>query len=84
MVKNLTRLAEYAVAADDTLTRSDLERQVLSGLFSRDARYAARSDAWAAVAIEIKQLALADGSPAAILDELDAQLEKMEHADSAS
>jgi DNA repair protein SbcD/Mre11 len=91
MVKNLTRPAEYEVAADDTLTRGDMERQVLSNLFGRDARYAGQSDAWAEIAISLKQLALADGSPAAILDELDAHLddldarpEKTNHADSAS
>lgn len=58
MVKDFTQAAAYAVETDAALTRAQLERQVLGGLLSRDVRYAARSDEWAGLAVELKQLAL--------------------------
>ena len=79
MVKDFTQAAAYAVEADETLTRSQLERQVLSGLLSRDARYAEQSDAWAGLAVELKQLALRGTPPteiAAQMATLMAQIER--------
>jgi hypothetical protein len=61
-----------------------LEQQVLTELFSRDARYAAHSSEWAALAINLKQLTLNSAPAEAVLDELAAQVETIEHADSAS
>ena len=86
MVKNLTQAAAFEVGVDATLSRAQLERSVLTGLFDRDTRFAAHSAEWAALAVNLKQLALADASPAAILDELSAniaQIEKSNHADPA-
>ena len=81
MVKNLTQPAEYAVTTDASLSRAQLERSVLTDLFARDVRYAARSEEWASLAVNLKQLALADASPAAILDDLAAQIEQIESAE---
>ena len=77
MVKNLTQNADYAVDVGATLTRAELERQVLASLFARDQRYAGQNEAWAALALSLKQLALSEASPAAILDELGAQMERV-------
>ena len=84
LVKNLTQPADYAVAADTTLSRALLEQQVLAELFGRDVRYAAHSSEWAQMAVNLKQLVL-NGAPAeAVIEELAAQMESIEHADSAS
>jgi hypothetical protein len=80
LVKNLTQGTDFAVAADASLTRSVLEQQVLSELFSRDARYAEHSVEWAKLAINLKQLVL-NGAPAeAVLAELAAEMENIDHA----
>lgn len=84
IVKNLTRPAEFAVEADEALPRAELERRVLADLLARDTRYAAKSEAWAALAVNLKQLALAGASASAVVDELAAQIEVIEHADPAS
>jgi hypothetical protein len=84
LVKNLTQPAAFAVATDDTLSRAALERQVLAGLFARDSRFAAASEQWASLAINLKNLALADASATALVDELAAhlaQIEEQRHAD---
>jgi len=80
MVKNLTQPAEFAVAADASLSRTQLEHSVLTDLFARDARYTARAEKWASLAVNLKQLALAEASPAALIDELAAQIEQIESA----
>ena len=84
MVKNLTQPAEFAISPDATLSRTALEQQVLTDLFGRDARYAAHSSEWAAMAVNLKQLVLAGASASAVLDELSAQVESIDHADPAS
>jgi DNA repair exonuclease SbcCD nuclease subunit len=84
MVKNLTQAADFAVDPDTSLSRAALEQQVLADLFGRDARYAAHNEQWAHLAINLKQLVLNGASASAVLDELAAQVELIEHADSAS
>ncbi len=84
LVKNLTQAADFVVSPDATLSRAALEQQVLDELFARDARYAGHSSQWAAMAINLKQLILNGASASAVLDELAAQVESIEHADSAS
>ena len=78
MVKDFTQAAAYAVETDESLTRAQLERQVLSGLLSRDVRYAEQSDAWATVALELKQLALHNTPAAQIADQLAAMMAQIE------
>ena len=84
MVKNLTQPADFAISPDVTLSRTALEQQVLTDLFGRDARYAAHSSEWAAMTVNLKQLVLAGASASAVLDELAAHVESIDHADSAS
>ena len=78
MVKDFTQAAAYAVETDAALTRAQLEQQVLSGLLSRDVRYAEQSDAWATVALELKQLALHNTPAAQIADQLAAMMAQIE------
>ena len=84
MVKNLTQPADFAINPDVTLSRAALEQQVLADLFGRDARYAAHSTEWATMAVNLKQLVLSGASASAVLDELAAEVESIDHADSAS
>lgn len=74
MVKDFTQAAAFAVESDEGLTRAELERQVIGGLLARDTRYAANSDAWAAVALELKQLALHAAPADQIADQLAAMI----------
>ena len=83
MVKNLTQPSEFAISPDVTLSRAALEQQVLTDLFGRDGRYAAHSSEWAAMTVNLKQLVLAGASASAVLDELSAQVESIDHADTA-
>jgi hypothetical protein len=78
MVKDFTQSVAYAVEADESLTRAQLERQVLSGLLSRDVRYAEQSDAWAGLAIELKQLALRNTPADEIAEQLAALIAQNE------
>lgn len=85
LVKNLTQPTAFAVAADENASRAFLERQVLEGLFARDARFADQRAQWAALAIDLKNLALAEAPATALVEELAAALAQMEegrHADS--
>jgi hypothetical protein len=84
MVKNLTQPADFAINPDDSLSRAALEQQVLADLFGRDARYAAHNTEWATMAVNLKQLVLNGASASAVLDELAAHVESIDHADSAS
>mgnify|MGYP001170133740 CR=1 FL=1 len=84
-VKDFTQAAAYAVETDESLTRGQLERQVLSGLLSRDARYAEQSDAWAGLAVELKQLALRGTPPAELAAQMATLMAQIDaqHPDSA-
>ena len=73
-VKTQLQSSDYVIESDTILTRAEVERRVLEGLFDRDARYAGASDKWARLAVTLKQLALTGAPADAILDELDAQL----------
>jgi DNA repair exonuclease SbcCD nuclease subunit len=84
MVKNLTQPSDFALNPDVSLSRAALEQQVLADLFGRDARYAAHKETWAHLAINLKQLVLNGASASAVLDELAAQVESIDHADPAS
>lgn len=70
MVKNLTHAPGLAVEAAEGLSRIELERRVLSGIFAQDVRFREQNEAWAAAAVAIKKLALSNADPATIVDEL--------------
>lgn len=69
-VKNATQPADFAVAADQQLSRPALERQIVANLFERDARFRSRSQDWTELALAIKQLAITGAAPEAIVEEL--------------
>ena len=59
---------------DETMTRSELERSVLSSRFGRDLRFAGAPTQWTATALALKQLALSGASTEMLLEELAGQL----------
>lgn len=75
MVKNFTRSSELAFDTADVLNRSELERQVLTDLLNRDARFQAKSEEWADLTLTLKQLALSGASGEAILTEVGDRLQ---------
>jgi len=74
-VKNFTRSSELAFDSADSLNRTELERQVLTDLLSRDARFQAKSEEWADITLTLKQLALSGASGEAILAEVGERLQ---------
>lgn len=81
LIRNETHSADYAVTPGQTMNRQALERNVLSDLFSRDARYAPRSRQWARLALDLKTLTMDGASPEAILDELEGRMARIDHDD---
>lgn len=81
LVRNETHSADYAPAPGRTMNRQVLERNVLSDLFSRDARYAPRSRQWARLALDLKALALDGADPESILDELEGRMARIDRDD---
>ena len=80
-VRNLSRAAAFAIESGDRVSRPELERQVISELFARDARFRKANDEWVNVALNLKNLALSGGSPEAILKELSANVPSLEPAE---
>ncbi|MCB0044262.1 MAG: exonuclease SbcCD subunit D [Caldilineaceae bacterium] len=70
LIKNHTRSAEFAIDADETLSRTQLERRVLADLLARDQRFAGKSDDWARLAVTLKQMALTGAGADAVLEEI--------------
>jgi DNA repair exonuclease SbcCD nuclease subunit len=77
MVKNQSVPVEYAVAADldADATRQERERRIVEDLIARNNRWRERAREMAALVLEAKRLALADETPAAILDLIEQKLE---------
>jgi DNA repair protein SbcD/Mre11 len=75
LLRNMTYGADFAVEAAEGLSRGALERQVLSELFTRDARFSDHSEEWARTALSIKQLAMDSAGPEAIVAELDSAMD---------
>jgi DNA repair protein SbcD/Mre11 len=83
-IKDGTQPNEFAVEVDSSQSRSDLERKIVIDLLERDARFRSHSQAWADLALSLKNLALTGGSPEALLDELKdgaAAIKKAENED---
>lgn len=73
-VRSFTRSTEFAIDEDAGLSRADLERQVVTELLQRDARFREESEDWADLALSLKEMAL-NGTPSErILEELGEQL----------
>ena len=78
LVKNLTQPTDRVIEALDGMSRTDLERHVLTHLLQQDGRYRDQSERWTDLAISLKNLALGDASPEAVVDELDNQMAAIE------
>lgn len=82
-VRNLSRSTEFAIDEDAGLSRSELERQVVTELLQRDARFRDNSEQWAGLALSLKEMALNGTSSERILEELGEQLDTLfAHANS--
>lgn len=75
MVKNFTRSSELAFDSAESMNRAELERQVLTDLLNRDARFQAKSEEWADTTLTLKQLALSGAGGEAILAEIGEKLQ---------
>jgi exonuclease SbcD len=69
-VRDETVPSEFPVQVSESLSRPELERQVLVELLLRDIRRAEDAEAWADLALNLKRLALARSDPELLLDEL--------------
>ena len=77
MIRNHTTSNEGPITGDETVSRSQLERQVLADFFHRDGRYSAHSQAWASAALSLKALALDGADAEALVTDLEAHMAKM-------
>ena len=66
------------------MTRSELERSVLSSLFGRDLRFAETSAQWTAAALALKRLALSGASTEMLMEELAGQLRLLDDLSAGS
>jgi len=64
-VRDLAQRPGTAALEGDDESRAQIEHRVLTEAFSGDVRYASRSEEWARLAGNLKQMALSGGSPAA-------------------
>ncbi|MBN1401855.1 MAG: exonuclease SbcCD subunit D [Anaerolineae bacterium] len=69
-VRDETVPSDFPVQMNASLSRPELERQVLVELLLRDARRADDAEAWADLTLNLKRLALARSDPELLLDEL--------------
>jgi DNA repair protein SbcD/Mre11 len=83
LVKNFTRSPELVVEGSELLSRAELERKVLIELLERDVRYRPQSEAWAALTLTMKQLALSGADANTILTELSNQIRAINKQQSA-
>ncbi len=76
-VRNLARATEFEIEAEAGFSRPQLERQVITELLERDARFRKQSEQWADVALSLKNLALGGADASALLTELEDSLETL-------
>lgn len=77
LVKNFTRTPELAIESAELLSRSELERKVLTELIERDVRFRPQSDDWVSLALTLKQMALNGAGADAIVTELSNQIKEI-------
>jgi DNA repair exonuclease SbcCD nuclease subunit len=75
--RNVTLSRQQKVVDPNLRSRAELEQQVLATLFARDSKYRPLSERWAAAAVELKNLALANTPAVAVLAELDALIDRV-------
>jgi DNA repair protein SbcD/Mre11 len=76
-IKNATQSTDFGVDADEQLDRRQLERQIIGELLDRDVRFRGQSGEWAELTLELNRLALAGADPDAIVEELSAQVVRL-------
>ena len=69
-VRNMAVPAEFEMAVDLEASRPELERGIIRELLERDARYRPAAEEWTRVALDVKQMALEESAPEAIIDYL--------------
>jgi len=72
LVRDVTALHEFEVVTNESMTRADLERQVVQELVERDVRRRATSEQWTNMILSVKRLALDDCAPQEIVAALQA------------
>ena len=84
LVRNETQSAEFAVAADQQISRQALERKIIADLLERDSRFRARSGEWTELVLSIKQLAISGASADAVVEELANGAQRLASTDAAA
>jgi len=74
--KDNTRPTEFAISVDERLSRTELEREVITDLVRRDSRYQREARFWADLMIEVKSISLMKSSPEAIVAVLRERLQQ--------
>lgn len=74
---NHLRLRGMEIDIEDNLSPEKLEQSVLREIALGDSRFASQPDSWAQVMWEIKDLALQDKAPGAILETLQARIDEL-------
>jgi hypothetical protein len=75
---NLTQVSSISAPSSDGISRAQLEQEVLSSIFAADAAYADHALEWAQAAGVIKNLAVTNPPPQAVIDELAALVQAIE------
>jgi len=70
LFRDTTSSSEFDISTDETLSRAELEKQVLRELVERDVRHRGQSEHWANMVLSLKRLALGDSAPEEIVGEL--------------
>ena len=69
-VRDKSTPSDFEVRASDTLTRVELEKQVLAELSERDIRRRGQGEVWASMALRLKRMALANAGTHEVTAEL--------------
>jgi DNA repair exonuclease SbcCD nuclease subunit len=77
LLRNLTHAPGVVIEAAESLSRSELEQQVLSQIFAQDGRYQAQNEQWAKAALAMKRLALQNVDAQSLVDELAGLVDKI-------
>jgi len=79
-VRNLARTADLAIDQDGSISRTELERQVLTELLEREPAFRTQSASWTELALSLKNLALSGSSTESILQELSEHVASLDDA----
>jgi len=80
-VQDRTRAGLFEIRTDASMTRREMEHQILVEILESDARHRTHAESWAEAALHIKDLALGRQPPEAIIAELERLLGATEGVD---